>query len=140
MRKAIVVAAWCVLTLGIAVGVVGAEQLFWGDMQNDMTAKVRKRAGVFAAMDAGCQAVADDPKWTGTDKELKDLWRDGFAVSLGFTPPADWDANVTDKQKAAAAVRALLQSIVINDQHFTDASIANGLQAMAAELQFEPVP
>ena len=121
MKKTIVILA--IMLIGSAVA---QRSSYWGEYENLMEDIFGHPNRVTPSLDDSLKvvigAIGADPRWTGTGLEIHDLYRDLLATELGITPPADWDADVTDGEDAAVAIARFLNQLKVNGLLLTDAS------------------
>lgn len=137
---------WLVVLLVIAVVafafIAQARTSYWGEYEAEASRELRDLgdAGLTDAISLAVDEIANDARWTGTRKEAHDLFRDFLATHVGITPPANWDAEVSDAQDAAVDFMAFMDGLVVDDQRLTQAAKDAILAYARANAAFEAVP
>ncbi len=131
-----------VLCVGMVCGIAVARTSYWGEYEAEASRELRDLgdAGLTSALSLAVDEIANDARWTGTRKEAHDLVRDFLATHVGITPPANWDAEVSDTQDAAVDFMTFMDGLVVDDQRLTQGAKDAILAYARANAEFEAVP
>ncbi len=128
------------LLLVLVPGVAFARTSYWGEYEAEASRLIRDQGdvGLTNLLAFAVDEIASDAKWTGTRKECHDLFRNFLAAGVGITPPANWDADVTDAQDVAVDFMTFMDNVVVNDRQLTQASKDAILGFARTTAEFEP--
>jgi hypothetical protein len=128
------------LLLLLAPSIAFARTSYWGEYEAEASRLIRDQGdvGLTNLLGLAVDAIANDARWTGTRKQAHDLFRNYLATAVGITPPANWDADVTDAQDVAVDLMTFMDRVVVNNRRLTQASKDAILDFARTNAEFEP--
>lgn len=131
-----------IISLLLVGDLVLARTSYWGEYEEQINENLRRPSRTIedftTTLSEAVDTIALDSRWTGTRKEAHDLFRNYIAIAMGVTPPANWDANVSDAQDAAVEFMSFLDAVQVNGNILTEASKISILDFARTNAEFEP--